>query len=192
MCCRIAQIILIGLMISTLSCASTKPIEPAKPETNLVQEPVFNVVSIKTDPEVVIVEGNVTVKAQISIANGTSGEYTAILKIDNNQIAEKKIKVNQTSLAEVAFVVPIKEPGEHEIVIGNKTIKFRAMAFDVKNPITIQYDGLGEGVQTYTHYGMFMERDSGHLVWFTAPAYPFKVTTISMKAGAIAKNAGHA
>ncbi len=193
---RIIQIVMVGLLILVLSCSLAIPAEKTKQaidqgikqETKQVQEPVFNVVSINTSPDLIMVGSNLTITAHVAIANSPSGEYSAILKIDNNQIAEKKIKVSQTSLAEVAFVVPVKEFGEHEITIGNRSILFKALVFDKENPVTIKYDGLGEGVQTFTYQGMFIQGDAGHIVWFTAPGYPFKVTAISMKAGAIAKN----
>jgi hypothetical protein len=53
--------------------------------------------------------------------------------------------------------------------------------FDTNNPVTIQYDHKGEGIENYLYRGMYVNR-GGHMVWFTAPSYPFKLTTISMSA----------
>jgi hypothetical protein len=79
---------------------------------------------------------------------------------------------------------------EHEISIGDKTVKYKSIGFDTKNPVTIQYDHTGGGIQNYMYTGMFVYGGAGHMVWFTAPSYPFKIIAVPLSATAVTKGHG--
>ena len=44
-----------------------------------------------------------------------AGEYLAILKEDNNQIAENETSVTKNSSAQVTFSIPVEDLNEHEV-----------------------------------------------------------------------------
>jgi hypothetical protein len=133
---------------------------------------------------------NLTVTAFISSDDNVSDQYSAQLKVDGTIKDAKEIGVIEGLPSKVVFSVQVIDTAEHELSIGDKTTKFKAITFDNKKPITIQYDGKGQGIANYMYTGRFVSGGSGHMVCFSAPTYPFKLTAVPMSASAVAKGHG--
>ncbi len=187
---RIA-IVIAAVLVLLMGCSGAQPAQqPAKSEPAKVIQPVFQVVELTAEPNALFTGDNITVKVKIAEANKQAGAYTATIMLDQKVMSQQVINVPAGPSYEAIFNIPVKAVGQHEISIGDKSAKFSVSGFDTKNPVTIQYDHLGEGIGNYMFIGKYAYGSWGHMVQFTAPEYPFKITAISMSAGAVAKGHG--
>jgi len=177
-------------LILLFGCSAQVPQQSAKPETTKAIQPVFQVSELTISPDMILTGDMIAIKATISEANKQSGTYEATLTMDKKIVGQQTIIVPQGSSKEALFTLSVKDPGQYEVALGDKTAKFVAYRFDSQNPVTIQYDHLGEGIQNYLYVGSYIPGNLGYMVWFTAPAYPFKITAVSMSAGAVGKGSG--
>jgi len=91
---RIAiSILAICFLIGLSPACQVTPItqETTNVEKQQVQEPLFKVTSINVKPDLVVDGDNVTINAVIISENHIPGEYSAILKLDNVIVDEKKL-----------------------------------------------------------------------------------------------------
>ncbi len=183
-------ILVVAMFLIPVGCSNASSASSPKAEVKVVQ-PVFQVVNLSVEPDVIYLGDNLTAYVSIVEANKlVGGTYTAVIKIDNEIVYQQNVDIPEGGAKDVIFTIPVNDLGQHEISIGDQTAKFMVKGFDTKNPVTIQYDHLGNGIPNFMYNGLFAYGDWGQMVEFTAPAYPFQITAIYMSAGATAKGNG--
>jgi hypothetical protein len=183
---NILSLTMLLMTVSLIAACENKtlPLKPAE----------FNVYNLNTNPLEAKPSENITISAVIGNTGQITGNYEVVLKIDGLEKARQSKLIQASENITVSFTVIESNVGKHEVEIASEKSYFSIyepkVDYDIKNPVTIQYDNKGEGIPNDIYTGIFISGKEGHLVWFSAPSYPFKLTGISISGSAVAKGYG--
>lgn len=139
----------------------------------------FEIGRLTLDPTGIMVGGSTMVITTVSNTGDEAGTYTAVLMMDDLEIARQDVSIAPDSQKEIQFEIQGYTPGSFKISLGKSSA---VLAVYEWNTYTLQYDS---GVSLGEHYTI---GDLGHTVHFSPQAKPFKLEKVLVYGVAVLDN----
>ena len=139
---------------------------------------IFDVVSLDVTPSQAITGQEVTVTAKIANSGGMPGNYTAVLKVDGQQIANKTINIPANTSKTATFSISKDKAGTYSIKLENLSaiLQVRALV-EKEKEVELKYDN------GTSRDALWTVANGGFLIDFTPPGKPFKIKKVRICGG---------